>query len=255
MLIDELLVVAELLGVQTLPSVLRVRPGHDSAAAWTALRASAMRSLRSAGLLDAYADVDCELADALRTLEHPERELAMHIYTESGNRQACLVRHGAQHALAVRNGDAVEIAGIWADDGAALASPVIAVIGSGAPADTVPLRGLTCDILDCLDTAREPSDYIRLLARFGMSETDALEFGIAMSHCVTRVEIVAYDHVSGGRSSGAAVYDTHRGRIVAVPTTAADGQCWTTLLPGSDHNVAGAISGLVRAMPSHRWMA
>jgi hypothetical protein len=252
---DGLLAVSDLLGVQTLPLVLGVGPQQDSVEAWNAARHDAMAGLRSAGLVDNYDDVAPELADALRILAQPERELAARIYTESGVRQVCLARRGTQHALASRTGDAFEVRMTWADDDAvALARPVL----DACPPAAIPSVSAPVDELrERLDAAAGSSDYTQILYGLGVETRDAIEFGLAMSSCHAHAEIVAYDYDDGmtTRTSGAvAVYDTSRGRIAASPGAAPDLRVWSTFTPGTDHRIAQAISALIGSLPGGRWM-
>ncbi|MEV6135814.1 ESX secretion-associated protein EspG [Nocardia sp. NPDC051990] len=255
---DGLLAVSDLLGVQTLPLVLGVGPQQDSVEAWNAAREDALADLRGAGLVDKYDDVAPELADALRILAKPERELAARVYTESGVRQVCLARRGSEHALASRTGDAFEVRTTWADDDAtALARPVLDALGLCPPAAIPSVSAPVDELRERLDAATGSSDYTQILYGLGVDTRDAIEFGLAMSSCHAHAEIVAYAYDDGTttRTSGAvAVYDTSRGRIVASPGAAPDLRVWSTFTPGTDHRIAQAISALIESLPGGRWM-
>ncbi len=255
---DAVLVVCDVLGVQTLPTVLDVGPRQDRVADFADARAQALLALRDAGLVDAYDDVDADLGAALYILAAPEREIAARVVTETGVRRICLARRGAGHAIAVREGDDLDITTTWAEeDGAALARPILAALGACPPAD-IPTFSLPADELARrFDGAESGPDFTGVPYELGVTDKAAIEFGMAMAECRAHAEIVAYLHEDGvtTRSSGAvAVFDTARGRIAASPGTAADLRVWTTVTPGSDHRVAQAISQLVGTLPGGRWM-
>ncbi|MGW0250968.1 ESX secretion-associated protein EspG [Nocardia goodfellowii] len=255
---DGLLAVSDLLGVQTLPLVLGVGPQQDSVEAWQAAREAATAELRAAGLVTPYDDVATDLADALFILSNPERELAARIYTESGVRQVCVVRKGAQHAVATRCGDTFEVGTMWCDGrGEALARPVLELLGRSAAATIPSISAPLDELRERLDEATNSSDYANVFYGRGVAERDAIEFGLAMSSCHAHAEIVAYAYDDGvtTRTSGAvAVYDTSRGRIAASPGAAPDLRVWSTFTPGTDHRIAQAITALIETLPGGRWM-
>ncbi|MEV6273912.1 ESX secretion-associated protein EspG [Nocardia sp. NPDC051832] len=255
---DGLLAVADLLGVQTLPLVLGVGPQQDSAEAWQAARQQAMAELRGAGLVTIYDDVATDLTEALFVLANPERELAARIYTESGVRQVCVARKGSRHAVGTRDGDNFEVGTMWCDGGgAALARPVLEVLGRSAAADIPSISSPIDELRERLDEATRSSDYADVFYGRGVAERDAIEFGLAMSSCYGHAEIVAYAYDEGvtTRTSGAvAIYDTSRGRIAASPGAAPDLRVWSTFTPGTDHRIAQAISALIETLPGGRWM-
>ncbi len=255
---DGLLAVSDLLGVQTLPLVLGVGPQQDSVDAWQAARDQAIADLRADGLVNTYDDVAADLTDALFILANPERELAARIYTESGIRQVCVARKGAQHALATRTGDTFDVGTIWCDGGGqALARPVLEALGRAPAADIPSISAPVDELRERLDEASRSSDYSDIFYAYGVAERDAIEFGLAMSSCHAHAEIVAYAYDDGvtTRTSGAvAVYDTSRGRIATSPGAAPDLRVWSTFTPGTDHRIAQAISALIETLPGGRWM-
>ncbi|WP_019926187.1 ESX secretion-associated protein EspG [Nocardia sp. BMG111209] len=254
---DAILAAAELLGVQTLPHVLGVGPRQDRIDAFLAARTAALDGLRTARLLDRYGDLDSDLAAALHILAQPERELATRIHTASGVRRICLARRGTGHVVAVRTDDTFELATGWGGDAAGLARPVLDALGPRPPA-AVPTFSAPVDRLrERLDAARTAADYTQICYGLGVEERAAIGFGLAMSGCLAHAEIVAYTHANGATRAApgaVAIYDTHRGRIVAGPNVAADHTIWTTFSPGTDHRVAHAVTRLVETLPGGRWM-
>ncbi|MEV6255214.1 ESX secretion-associated protein EspG [Nocardia sp. NPDC051911] len=255
---DALLVVAERLGVQTLPLVLSVGPQQDSIEEYRAARERALCGLIGDGLLDAEGEVESDLAGALFVLAQPDRELVARVYTEEGARRFCLARRGEQHALAVRSGDSFEVTSIWADGSdAALTRPLLAALGSCEPARIAGFSALASELADRMDAAGGSGDYADAVYALGVGERDAAVLGLAFGSCRAYAEIVAYAHRDGltRRAPGAVVvYDTGRGRIVVAPMVAPDQQLWSTVTTGTDHRVTQAVATLLEGLPGGRWL-
>ncbi|WP_280251232.1 ESX secretion-associated protein EspG [Nocardia abscessus] len=255
---DALLVVAERLGVQTLPLALSVGPQQDSIEEYRAAQERAAVGLTGDGVLDAEGEVDPELAGALFVLAQPDCELVARIYTEDGSRRFCLARRGERHALAVRSGDSFEVDSIWADGSeVSLARPLLAALGPCEPAETAGFSALAAELADRLDTAEGSSGYADAMYAVGVGERDAAVLGLAFGSCRAYAEIVAYTHQDGltSRAPGAVVvYDTGRGRIVVAPTVSPDQQIWSTVTTGTDHRVTQAVATLLEGLPGGRWL-
>ncbi|MEU2177750.1 ESX secretion-associated protein EspG [Nocardia sp. NPDC019219] len=255
---DALLVVAERLGVQTLPLALAVGPQQDSIEEYRAARERATTALIGDGLLDAEGEVAAELAGALFVLAQPDRELVARIYTGDGARRFCLARRGEQHALAVRSGDSFEVHPIWADGSdVSLARPLLAALGPCDPAEVAGFSALAAELADRLDAAERSTDYADAMYALGVGERDAAVLGLAFGSCRAYAEVVAYTHQDGltNRAPGAvAVYDTGRGRIVVAPMVSPDQQIWSTVTTGTDHRVTQAVATLLEGLPGGRWL-
>ncbi|MGY2113322.1 ESX secretion-associated protein EspG [Nocardia gipuzkoensis] len=255
---DALLVVAERLGVQTLPLALSVGPQQDSIEEYRAARERAAAGLSGDGVLDAEGEVDPELAGALFVLAQPDCELVARIYTEDGSRRFCLARRGERHALAVRSGDRFEVDSIWADGSeVSLARPLLAALGPCEPAAIAGFSAPATELADRLETAEGSSGYADAMYAVGVGERDAAVLGLAFGSCRAYAEIVAYTHQDGltSRAPGAVVvYDTGRGRIVIAPTVSPDQQIWSTVTTGTDHRVTQAVATLLEGLPGGRWL-
>ncbi|MBF6171398.1 ESX secretion-associated protein EspG [Nocardia blacklockiae] len=255
---DSLLAVADRLGVQTLPLALSIGPRQDSFDEFRAAQERAVADLTAVGVIDPDGDVDPDLAAALFTLSQPEYELALRVYGEGGTRRACLVRRGAEHAVAVRVGDRVEVRSAWVDgSGAALAAPLLAVLDSVSAAEVASLSAPTDELAARLNAAGTVAEYTDAMYALGAAERDATVLGSAFGSCHTYAEIVASTHHDGltTRVPGTvAIYDTARGRIVVAPMVAPDRQVWSTVTPGTDHRVAQAITALIDGLPGGRWL-
>ncbi|MGF6889168.1 hypothetical protein ABIA39_008546 [Nocardia sp. GAS34] len=256
---DDLLVLADRLGVQTLPLVLSVGPRQDSFDDWAVAQRRAMLSLVGVGVVDADGEVDPELAAALHTLAQPERELVARVFTgEPGSTRICLARRGEQHALAVRAGDTFDIRPVWSgDSGAAVLRPMLDALGPCPPAEVTAFSVVSADLAERLDRAETSTDYTDAVYALGVAERDATVYGLAFASCRAYAEIVVYAHLDGvtTRPPGAVViYDTGHGRIVAAPGAAPDQQIWSTVTPGTDHRIAQAIAALIESLPGGRWL-
>jgi hypothetical protein len=255
---DALLVVAEHLGVQTLPPVLATGPGQDRYDDFRAAREHATEGLRADGILDPHGEVDTELADALFTLARPECELVVRSYTADTTTRVCVARRATHHAVAVRSGDRYDIGTVWCDGSpAALTTPLLAVLGAGVPAAIPGFSAPSNELATRLDSAEYADGCTNALHALGLDEREARILGSAFGSCRGFAEIVACAHTDGitTRAPGAvAVYDTDRGRIVVAPNISPDGQIWSTVTTGSDHRVAQAVAALLKGLPGGRWL-
>lgn len=262
---DGLFAVADRLGVQTLPLVLAVAPQHDSYDEWQEAQGRAVAGLSESGIFDSYGEVSPDLAQALFVLAQPERELVARIYRAVPDRPAsdgavrvCLARRGEDHAIAVRTGDDFDLQTFWSDgSGESLARPLLGALGTCTPAEIPDFSVLSQDLGERLSAASTASEYADACYALGILDREATVLGLAFESCYAYAEIVAYTHQDGiaTRTPGAvAVYDTARGRIIAIPGLAPDQQSWSTVTPGTDHRIAQAISALIEMLPGERWL-
>lgn len=256
---DGVIALAGHLGVQTLPLVLSVGPQQESHREWALAQEQARAELVSRRVIDGRGDVESDTAEAMFVLAQPERELAVRVFSEDGQTRVCVARRGASQAVAVRRGDSLELRTLWSDGSAeSLARPIIEALGACPPADVVSLSAPSAELHERFDAATTSEDYAGVVYGYGLEETEATAYGLALASCKAYAEVVAYAHADGvtDRSPGAAVvYDTARGRIVSAPGIAPDQQIWSTLTPGTDHRIAQAISGLFDWLPGGRWLS
>ncbi|MQY22481.1 ESX secretion-associated protein EspG [Nocardia macrotermitis] len=259
---DGALAVAAALRIQTLPLALALHPRHTDHRELDAARDAALSDLRERGVLNSDDEVrDDELATALLTIAHPERQLVARIL-RGENPDAdtmirfCLARRGLDHAVAIRTDDTLEIASVWVDaDPLTLTRPLLSALGPCEPAEIAVCSAPTDELrrfLDATDAGHTGGGYAPSL-----SEPAAAAIGSALRQRHSVAEIVCYSHRDGRavRSpAAAAVYDTAAGRIVGGGSVTADGQTWTTLSPGSDHRLTQVIATLIESLPEGGWM-
>jgi hypothetical protein len=254
---DEAQVIASRLGVQSLPAVLSLRPRHGTESDLTAAFDHASRGLTERGLI-CDGEVAPELVPLVKSLQRPERELAMRLVTPDGTARAAVVRQGARCISALRVGNELVIEGVEGQPTEAKAaqallrqlpaSPAADVDPVGAPLDAA------SDALSGTHDAGVLSDRIRSL---GADTRTAMRFGSAFASRQAFAEIVYYvlDPDEGRivrAPTAVGVFYTKRGRIVGAPSTSPSGQLWTTLKAGSDHAIKQAIGQLVE-LSTERW--
>ncbi|MBO0878837.1 MAG: ESX secretion-associated protein EspG [Mycobacterium sp.] len=259
---DDALAVATTLDIQTLPSSLAIYPRHADYDQLAAAQQSALSQLRDRGVLDHSGDVrDDDLATALFTLAHPDRELIAHIVrggdpSRDTMIRFCLARRGFQHAVAVRASEQLEVYPVWVDaDPSTLARPLLSVLGPCPPADIAVCSAPTTELCRYLDAAQ--SGHTAGAAGLGLTESATAALGSALRQRRSVAEIVCYSHCDGiavQSPAAVAIYDTADGRIIGGGSTTADGRTWTTLTPGSDHRLTQVIATLTESLPEGGWM-
>ncbi|MDL9936715.1 ESX secretion-associated protein EspG [Gordonia sp. ABSL1-1] len=191
-------------------------------------------------------------------LSRPDRELELRTYNDAGVVRQCVARRGGVHVLASRVADTIDIRIVDVADTGALAAVVCSRFVDQKPC---PVRGFSypsAALIDRLGRCAAGVETTDALYAMGASAADATLISAALRGCRARTEIVAVAHDDGSltQSSGAvAIFDTDRGRLIAGPGKALDGQVWTTLSPGSGHRIGQAVALLVETLPDGRWFA
>jgi hypothetical protein len=256
---DGLLAVADVLGVQTLPTVLAVGRQQDSARMWAAAHEAARIDLVERGIVDRYGDVDQDLATALHTLANPDAELVVRRVDRTGVLRVCLARRGFEHALAVRRGAEIDVRTVWGDDNpTTLARLLAAALGRCAPADLGSVSAPARRLREAFDSPRGSDDIAAAVYALGRDSRESVEFAMAFAECRSYAEIIAYHRADGVTTPSAGsvgVYDTPRGRVIAVPSQGGDGELWTALAAGTDHRLAHGIRVLVESLPGGGWLS
>lgn len=247
---DELQVLAARVNVEDLPTVLAVRPRHDDTSALHTAVDRATRTLTARGLIS-EGSVNAELAQELRALQRPDRELAMRLVTPDGIARVSVVRQGRIGVQVRRVGDEFVLGTM--EYGAELAAAARAVLDALPRADAAtidPVGAPLAALTECLDDSADAPILADRLCALGAEPRSAMQLGSALASRVAFAEIVYYaltadeDRISR-RPAAVAVFYTKRGRIVAAPSASPAGELWCTLKPASDHTIAQAIRQLV----------
>lgn len=254
---DELQVIAARTDVGDFPTVLAVRPRHGQTRTLHAAFDRATRALMARGLI-VDGSVNPDLADLVRALHRPDRELAMRMVTPEGVTRVSIVRHGSLGVVARRVRDEFVLRTIGND--AELPAVTQALLGEfprmqAAPIEPVgaPLDAMT----ECLDAGGDGPRLADRIRALGTEPRSAMLLGSALSSRMAFAEIVYHPLASDeGRISrcpaAVAVFYTKRGRIVAAPTASPTGELWITLKAGSDHTIGQAIGQLI-GLSTERW--
>lgn len=158
--------------------------------------------------------------------------------------RVCVAEGDAGTVIAVRNGGPLTVRPVRSDAATEL-------LGALGPGRAMEFRGLSAptDLLsEALDaTPADASGTAARLTRIGIDTDVAFDVASAMSTCSGHAEITTVAIRSGNRTTGAhpvAFFDTHRGRIAATSSTAADGRRWSTFSAGTDIRMKSALREL-----------
>lgn len=255
--VDEMLAVATRLGLQGFPTVLAVRPRHDTVDRLHAALDRATETLSGRGLITDGC-VDDDLSGMLSALQRPDRELAMRLVTPDGIARVCVVRRTTMLVLARRIGADIALSAL--DSTGALRGAIDALraeLPLSEPAPIEPIGAPLDAMAETLDEARDSAAMADRIRTLGAEPRAAMLLGTALTTRQAFAEIVYHALVEGeGRitrtTAAVGVFYTRRGRIVAAPSVSPTGQMWTTLKPGSDHALTQAIGQLVE-LSTQRW--
>lgn len=247
--LDELGLLVHLLRIDELPVVLDASSRFDLTAARDAAFVRTESALTERGLLSAGGP-NAELADWLRLLARPDREIALRRYpdegagTDGGVSRLCLAWCGAVALLAVREPNSLvlrrsEVRG---------PELLLGALGRSAPLGFTAVNAPTELLADAVDGCVNQSTTARRLVELGATDTDAGSLAAALADCRAHAEIVAIRHSDAAttRVGGpVTVFDTGRGRIVGSSSVSADGCSWSTLTPGTDARFRQAVTHLI----------
>jgi hypothetical protein len=254
---DELHTLTDHLGFDALSETLVGRSQHRTVDGRDAARGRATAAMTARKLIDGGV-VEAELADALKVMVRPDRELAMRRVTPNGIARVSVLRRGASGVHIHRAGAQVYLRRLSSIDTVNAALDALADdIPTARPADVEPTGGPQLDVAETLSgthDARALSDRIRAM---GASPRGAMLLGAALATRQAFAEIVYYQLVEhDGRicrcPSAVGVFYTGRGRVVSVPSRSPAGELWTTLKAGSDIAVRQAVRQLV-GLSDEKW--
>ncbi|AMW17929.1 ESX secretion-associated protein EspG [Mycobacteroides chelonae] len=237
---DELELTREITGNDLLPVVLAAGPRHEDEAEHRDALEGARARLKERNLLKGE-DLHPTLRDMLTSASKATGQVAVRRWAGSQMLRLCLVEHGEAYVLLVNDGEGVAMRSVTGSLGAELwrylgdATPL--KFGSiNAPAEQLALA-----------LNAEPAEMARRLIALGATKADAVAVAKAMARRGAMTEITAIRRVDGVTDrapGGVAVYDTAFGRIMATPSTSADGALWATLTPATPQRMSHALKSL-----------
>lgn len=268
---DEIAALLEVLALDRLPPVLGHRPGRDDEVSHDAAIRRGRESLRSRGLLDATDAVDPEVRDWMWALVRPLWQMSVRVLAggvivdrfclAAGGRGAGSWSAGGRGAVVL--GRSVEPAASATRSGETAPPDLEVRRVSVAPADVVldiigrpgalavGVAGQPADMVaDLLTKRASPNRTAALLQRWGLDERRARLLAGALANEQRYVEIVVERRVHEVPVQVAepiAVIDTAQGRLLVVTSTAADGNPWRSLVPGSVQRLAAEIGDAIGA--------
>ena len=235
--LDELGLLVHLLRIDELPVVLDASSRFDTAAARDAAFVGAARTLADRGLLD-HGDPHPDLADRLRTLARPDREIALRRYTGDSVDRLCVALGPLGGVVARREENSVVLQ--------PCSVPIRDILcGTAGFAGLMirPVNAVTAGLVEALSDCADPAATARKLAALGVGAREAGVLAAALATCLARTEIVAMRHADGRSAplgAPVAVIDTDHGRILGTSSAATDGTAWSTLGPGGDARIRQA---------------
>jgi hypothetical protein len=268
-----------LLGVETMPAVLRIKPFipsvHESLIVETTAgplplnRTGEYLGLVEAGVIDASGHVDDVVRDWMTVLGRPGRQVVLSIRRPAGEEQGTPIvherivvvcRHRRWMAMAARDGDEVVVDAVGEADSPdeqvqLMCAPLLAALGQAPPA---PIEGvnLPADLLasTLAHTAANGRDAIAAaMGRLGLQPAQAEVLTAATRPDESAMAVFAVvDHGISHRVHPRVltVADTDYGRISMTTTVAADGKTWMSVWPASNaalHDDLAELLALPRA--------
>jgi hypothetical protein len=266
-----------LLGVETMPAVLRIKPFvpsvHESLIVETTAgplplaQTGEYLGLVQAGVVDATGRVDDVVRDWMTVLGRPERQVVLVIRRPAGEvdgsptvheRVLVVCRRRRWIAMAARDGDEMILDAVGEADTAAeqielMCQPLLAAFGDAPPA---PIEGVNipAELLQATveHTGTRDRDAITAaLGRLGLQPpqaevlTAAARLDESAMAVVTIIDHGISHHV---HPRVLAVADTEYGRISLTTSTSADGKTWMSIWPAGVAELHDDLADLL-AMP------
>ena len=266
-----------LLGVETMPAVLRIKPFvpsvHESLIVETSAGPRPLNQtgeylgLVQAGVIDSTGRVDDVVRDWMTVLGRPERQVALVIRRPAGQiggsptvheRVLVVCRHRRWIAMAARDGDQMVIDAVGEADGTAdrielMCQPLLAAFGEAPPA---PIEGVNipADLLASIAEhtgTRDRDALTAALGRLGLQppQAEVLTAAVRLDESAMAV-VTVIDHGIRHRVHPRVltVADTDYGRISLTTSTSADGKTWMSIWPAGIAELHDDLADLL-AMP------
>ncbi|OBK12331.1 ESX secretion-associated protein EspG [Mycobacterium asiaticum] len=260
--VDGLWALQVLTGIETVAPELGLRPHLPSVEPKQLVWAHPVAAeLRDVGVLDESGEVDRTVVEWLTVLSRRDVALFVQIRTPEDDEPArVLIARFAQWWVAIeRSADLVRLSGVGTATTEASASSMIyaeieRLCGQNAAA---PLRPVTLDS-DALRATADHQALQEFLAGQHLEADQLRTLALAADrHRSAQASIVAIQcGVASGRAhrmhieaSAVTIIDSPAGRLVAEDIHSA-GKKWMIIAPGTQGNIAAAISHLVRRLPA-----
>ncbi|OHT77317.1 ESX secretion-associated protein EspG [Mycobacteroides chelonae] len=251
---DELQVIANRIGVQSLPVVLAIRPRHATYTALDTAFDAATARLSERGLI-VDGQVSPELIATVRLLQRPDRDLSMRLVTPDGISRVSVVRNGQRMALVRRIENEILLREISGHAEAPEAIQTLLAELPGAEAAQVDPVGAPLDaVRDALFGTHDPAILADRVRALGADTRAAMTLGAALATRMAFAEVVYHaidtseDRIERTRAA-VGVFYTKRGRLVSAPSLAPSGQIWATIKGASNHTITQAIRQLIELLP------
>lgn len=275
-------VLQALLGVETMPAALRLKPFvpslHESLIVETTAgpqpvpQTAEYLSLVSAGVIDAAGGVDDAVRDWMRVLGRPERQVLLTLRRPGGSvtideqstptvheRVLVVCRHRRWMAMAARDGEEMVIDAVGESDNAAeqvelICHALLASFGDAPPADIDGVN-IAADLMQSTLEQAAPlgrGAVLTAFSRLGLAPQQAEVLAAATRLDESAMAVVSViDH--GVRQHVhprvLTVADTGYGRIRIATTTAADGKKWLSIFPAGAPELREDLTELL-SLPS-----
>lgn len=249
--VDAALLLGRLVAEDRYPVVLALMPNIEDVDDQRRVDAVVTEELHEAGIMS-NGQVHPVIAEWIRTLCAPERELAVLSAAGGAILRMVLVRRGDQHVLASRFDDSIVVQsfGDSADEmtDASLSAPVLAALGEARVLDVAPVVGPADELT---------ADHPQTLVEWGATAADAARIvAVATAEPLRLTEIHVIEHGRGNRAGAANVIrivDTDQGRLMMGPSRMSGRTVWATIGPATPARVAAAIGDLIDMLPAGSW--
>ncbi|MDG4667957.1 ESX secretion-associated protein EspG [Mycobacterium sp. 236(2023)] len=275
--VNGLWILQALLGIETMPVALRVKPFIPSVHGELVVDTTAgplpiqqtgeYLGLVAAGVIDARGDVDDIVRDWMTVLGRPERQVLLMIRRPNGHgtdgtplvheRIMAVCQHRRWLAMIARDGDEVVIDAVGEADSPSaqvelMCQPLLAALGD-SPAAQIDGFNLPTDLLQSTMEhahAGGRDTVTAAMARLGLQPQQAEVLAAGTRHDESAMAVVAV--VDRGISHHVhpqvlTVADTEYGRISMTTTTGADGRQWMSMWPATVAELADDLARLLAA--------
>lgn len=248
-----------LCGIETLPSVLVLRPyvadvGPPSAH-------PGLDILREAGALVAGQDrvVHPQIAQWLEALGAPDVVLCAMISRGNSHLRVAIARRGTLTVAAARHGDEITVENIGAVPSMrSLLTRLLPLCGpEQRPAEFDPIMVPSSELLDGLaQVVRGDHTPKVALSRLGLNATQQRVMIAAADQPQAEMSIAVIRHDHRGDHVGVAavaITDTAEGRVVTGPVRSESGAWWSMITPGTPAAGASALDSLLQTVGLNSW--